>query len=83
MSNRAIRNIVNNIYKRAGLDSNLYVFHSLRHSFCNINLSNNADIVEVSKSMRHKSIQTTMRYVKDIEAKDNKCFATVSDLIFN
>lgn len=83
MSTRAIRDIVNKIYDKIGLDKNLYVFHSLRHGFCNINLMNNIDIVEVSQAMRHKSIQTTMTYVKDIEAKDNKCFATVSSLVLN
>lgn len=83
MSARAIRNIVNSIYEKAGLDKDLYVFHSLRHGFCNISLMNNIDIVEVSKAMRHKSIQTTMAYVRDIEAKDNKCFAAVGNLVFN
>lgn len=83
MSTRAIRDIVNKIYEKAGLDKNLYVFHSLRHGFCNISLMNDIDIVEVSKAMRHKSIQTTMTYVRDIEAKDNRCFATVSSLVLN
>ena len=83
MSTRAIRDIVNRIYEKAGLDKNLYVFHSLRHGFCNISLMNDIDIVEVSKAMRHKSIQTTMTYVRDIEAKDNKCFATVGNLVLN
>ena len=83
ISTRAIRNIVNKIYEKAGLDKDLYVFHSLRHGFCNISLLNDIDIVEVSKAMRHKSIQTTMTYVRDIEAKDNKCFATVSSLVLN
>lgn len=83
MSTKSIRNIVNKIYDKIGLDSDLYVFHSLRHGFCNISLTNNIDIVEVSKAMRHKSIQTTMNYVRDIEAKDNRCFATVGALVFN
>ena len=83
MSTKAIRNIVNKIYNKAGLDPELYVFHSLRHGFCNISLTNNIDIVEVSKAMRHKSIQTTMNYVRDIEAKDNRCFATVGGLVLN
>lgn len=83
MSTRAIRDIVNKIYEKAGLDKSLYVFHSLRHGFCNISLMNDIDIVEVSKAMRHKSIQTTMTYVRDIEAKDNKCFAAVGNLVLN
>ena len=83
MSNRAIRDIVNKIYHKAGMNSSSYVFHSLRHGFCNISLMNDVDIVEVSKAMRHKSIQTTMTYVRDIEAKDNKCFATVGNLVLN
>lgn len=83
MSTRAIRDIVNSIYERAGLNKDLYVFHSLRHGFCNISLMNDIDIVEVSKAMRHKSIQTTMTYVRDIEAKDNRCFAAVGSLVLN
>lgn len=83
ISTKAIRNIVNSLYEKAGLDNKLYVFHSLRHGFCNISLNNNIDIVQVSKAMRHKSIQTTMTYVRDIEAKDNKCFATVGNLVLN
>ena len=83
VSTRAIRDIVNKIYQKAGLDKNLYVFHSLRHGFCNISLMNDIDIVEVSKAMRHKSIQTTMTYVRDIEANDNRCFAAVGSLVLN
>lgn len=82
LSTRSMRDIVNKIYERAGIKNSNLVFHSLRHSFCNINLKNGNDITEISKAMRHRNITTTMRYVKDIEAENNKCFSTVNDLLF-
>lgn len=82
LSTRSMREIVNKIYERAGIKNNNLVFHSLRHSFCNINLKSGNDITEISKAMRHRNITTTMRYVKDIEAENNKCFNTVNDLLF-
>lgn len=82
ISTRSMRDIVNNIYQRAGIKNENIVFHSLRHSFCNLNLQNGIAIQEVSMAMRHKSIATTMRYVKDIEAQNNKCFNNISNLLF-
>lgn len=82
ISTRSMRDIVNKIYERAGIKNSNLVFHSLRHSFCNINLQNGAAIQEVSMAMRHHSISSTMKYVKDIEAQNNKCFNNVSNLLF-
>ena len=82
ISTKTMRNIVNNIYERVGIKSENLVFHSLRHSFCNINLQSGINISEVSMAMRHKNIATTMRYVKDIEAQNNKCFNTMNNLLF-
>lgn len=37
-------------------------FHTLRHTCCSWLIQSGADLVEVSHFMRHKNIQTTMRY---------------------
>lgn len=82
ISTRSMRDIVNKIYERAGIKNENLVFHSLRHSFCNISLESGIPLQEVSMAMRHKGIATTMRYVKDIESQNNKCYNNVSSLLF-
>lgn len=82
ITTRAMRKIFNKILERCDMKDNLHTFHSMRHSFCNINLENGVSIQEVSMAMRHSNISTTMHYVKDIEAKNNKCFNTINNLIY-
>lgn len=82
ISTRSMRDIVNNIYERAGIKNKDLVFHSLRHSFASISIQNGVDIREVSKSLRHSNINVSMRYIHDLEMINNKCSDTISNLLF-
>ena len=82
ISTKSMRNIVNKIYERAGIKTENLVFHSLRHSFATISITNGSDIREVSQSLRHKSISTSMTYIHDLEMVNNKCSNNVSNLLF-
>lgn len=82
LSTRAVRNMINNVFEKAGLKTEQIVFHSLRHSFANVSIQNGADIREVSQALRHKGVNTTMRYLHDLEVVNNKCSNLVSNIIF-
>lgn len=82
ISTRAMRDIVNNIYHRAGIKNENIVFHSLRHSFATLSIKNGSDIREVSQSLRHKSVATSMIYIHDLDMVNNKCSNNVSNLLF-
>lgn len=81
LSTRSMRNIVNEIYERAGIKSENVVFHSLRHGFATMSIQNGVDIREVSQAMRHKEISTTMRYLHDKELIENNCSNTVAHIV--
>lgn len=78
VTNKTIRYIIKNAFRRVGIDSDLYSCHSLRHSFATFNLLDGADIRWVQNALRHKNITTTQVYAHDIEQRDNKCFNNVS-----
>ena len=82
ISTRTMRDIVNKIYERAGIKNENVVFHSLRHSFATISIKNGSDIREVSQSLRHKSVATSMIYIHDLEMTENKCSNNISNLLF-
>lgn len=77
MTTTAIRNIANDIFKRAGVKSDKIVLHSLRHSFGTIAIENGEDIRDVSKAMRHRSIVVTERYLHDLDMVNNQCSSKV------
>jgi len=74
VTNKTIRFIVKQMFRRVGIDSELYCCHSLRHTFATLNLLDGKDIREVSKAMRHKNISTTEIYAHDLEQRNNSCF---------
>lgn len=82
ISTKSMRNIVNGIYERAGIKNENVVFHSLRHTFATLSIKNGADIREVSESLRHKNLNTSLRYVHDLDMINNKCSQNVSNLLF-
>lgn len=82
LTTRSIRRIVNNMYERLGIKEEQLTFHSIRHSFATISIENGADIREVSQAMRHRSINTTQRYLHDLEMINNSCSNIVSNKVF-
>lgn len=82
LTTRSLRRIVNNMYERLGIKEEQLTFHSIRHSFATISIQNGADIREVSQAMRHRSINTTQRYLHDLEMINNNCGSIVSSKVF-
>lgn len=67
MSTRMVRAICRERFLRAGLDvSNISAF-SLRHSAAALALQGGAQLEELQAMMRHKSIETTRIYLRDLE----------------
>ena len=71
-STRALYNRVKKIYKNAGIDEKKFTCHALRGSFSVLAMENGASIYEVSKVLRHKSINTTECYLRSLDRTKNK-----------
>lgn len=57
------------------------LFHSGRHTYATLQLSNGTDIFTVSKMLGHTNVRTTQRYTKVVdEKKENAADAIKIDL---
>ena len=64
-----LRSILNQLADRAGIKR--FNPHALRHSYVTHSLMSGASVQDVSRAVRHRNIQTTMRYTH-IAARDLK-----------
>ena len=83
LTTKTIRFIIKEMFKRIGLDSELYSQHSCRHTFATSSIKNGIDIREVSQALRHKSLATTTIYLHDLEKINNKCSNVVCNILFD
>lgn len=77
-----VRRIVNRIFEKSGLDKDLYTTHSLRHTSVVLALKSGLSIHEVSESVRHSQINTTMIYVNELNKKESKFASNLADMLF-
>lgn len=77
-----IRRIVNKIFEDSGLDKNLYTTHSLRHTSVVLALKSGMSIHEVSESVRHSQVNTTMIYVNELNKKESNFANNLADMVF-
>lgn len=77
-----IRRIVNKIFKDSGLDEDLYSAHSLRHTAVVLALKSGLSIHEVSESVRHSQVNTTMIYVNELNKKESNFANNLADIVF-
>lgn len=83
LTTKTIRLLVKDVFKKSNLDDiDLKSCHSLRHTTTEKLLKNNVSIEEVSQYMRHKSIQTTMIYSKELDQKESNCSNILADSLF-
>lgn len=66
----------------AGFNGECYTAHSLRHTFATVALTNGISTRDVSKALRHKSLQVTEIYLHDLAEINNLATSTVANLIF-
>ena len=62
LSGSSIYKIVRSLGERAGISERVGA-HTLRHTGCTLAIENGASLQQVQSHARHKSIETTMRYV--------------------
>lgn len=82
MTTTSLRKIINNLYKRAGLDMEKLSPHSTRHTSVELALESGIPIQEVSEFVRHKSINTTMVYAKELNQRNSQIANTLGDFVF-
>lgn len=82
LTTKTIRHIVTELFKKAKLDMNMLTPHSTRHSTCELLLEQGMPIQEVSEFMRHKNIQTTMIYSKEMDKRNTKAPDILGNILF-
>lgn len=81
LSTKTIRSIVKDLFKRANLDLNMLSAHSTRHTAVELALESGMSLQEVSESVRHKNINTTIIYSKELSKRESKFANVLSDII--
>jgi len=66
LATRSVRNVVNSLLKKIGVNDPRISTHSLRHSFATNCISHGASIQAVSSAMGHSSIITTQIYTHEL-----------------
>lgn len=81
MTTTSLRRIVKNIFKRFGIEKDTISCHSLRRSFAVASYESGSSIYDIQQVLHHKSIQTTTRYLKQVDRDKNKTEYNVSNMI--
>ena len=76
-----LRRIIKNIFKRFGLDSDTFSLHSLRRSNAVISYENGSSIYDIKQVLHHSNINTTTRYLQQVNRDKNKTEYIVSDVV--
>lgn len=82
ITSKTIRQIIKKIFKRFGLERDTLSCHSLRRSFAVLSYENGSDIYSIKDVLRHQSINTTTRYLKQVDRDKNKTELMVSNVLF-
>ena len=82
MSTKCLREIITNLFKRAGLDMERLSAHSTRHTSCELALESGIPLQEVSQFMRHKSISTIMVYSRELNQRNSAIANTLGNYVF-
>lgn len=82
LTTKTIRLTITNLFKKANLDMNMISTHSLRHSTVELLLENGVDLKEVSEFVRHKSIEVTLLYSRELKQRDCQASNILSDCLF-
>lgn len=82
LTTKTIRYIITNLFKKAELDMEMLSTHSTRHTSCELALESGLDLREVSEFMRHRSLQTTLVYAKELEQRNSVVSTTIGNYVF-
>lgn len=81
MTTTSLRTIVKNIFKRNGIDKDTISCHSLRRSFAVVSYETGSSIYDIQQVLHHSSINTTTRYLKQVDRDKNKTEYNVANAI--
>lgn len=76
-----LRRIVKSIFKRFGIDKETISCHSLRRSFAVVSYDTGSSIYDIQQVLHHSSIQTTTRYLKQVNRDKNETEIKVSNIL--
>jgi len=82
LSTVSLRKIIKGIFKRFGLDKDTLSCHSLRRSFAVASYETGSSIYDIQQVLHHASINTTTRYLKQVDRDKNKTEYNVANAIF-
>jgi integrase len=77
----SLRKIIKGIFKRFGLDRDTLSCHSLRRSFAVVSYETGSSIYDIQQVLHHSSINTTTRYLKQVDRDNNKTEYNVANAI--
>lgn len=81
VTTKTLRQIIKQIFKRFGLDSDTFSLHSTRRTSATLMYENGADIYSIQQVLHHASEQTTVRYINAVTRNKNKNEYIVADAI--
>lgn len=81
ISTTSIRKIIKNIFKRFGLDDDSFSLHSTRRTNAVISYETGSSIYDIQQVLHHSSINTTTRYLKQVDRDKNKTEYNVANAI--
>lgn len=81
LSTTSLRKIIKNIFKRFDLDKDTLSCHSLRRSFAVVSYETGSSIYDIQQVLHHCSINTTTRYLKQVDRDKNKTEYNVANAI--
>ena len=82
MSTTSLRKEIKRIFKRFGLEEDTLSCHSLRRTFACISYENGSSIYDIKQVLSHQNIQTTTRYLQQVDRDNNKTELNVANMIF-
>lgn len=83
LTTTSLRNRIKSIFRRFGINKDTVSCHSLRRSFAVISYETGSSIYDIQQVLHHSSINTTTRYLKQVDRDKNKTEYNVSNIIFN
>ena len=81
VTTKTLRLHIKDIFKRFGLDRDTLSCHSLRRSFAVVSYETGSSIYDIQQVLHHSSINTTTRYLKQVNRDNNKTEYNVSNMI--
>lgn len=77
----SLRRYIKGIFKRFGLDKDTLSCHSLRRSFAVVSYETGSSIYDIQQVLHHASINTTTRYLKQVDRDKNRTEYNVANAI--